>query len=190
MEIEQKVKNLEILSGTISKCNKCRLCEERNNTVLGEGNPDARIMFIGEGPGGDEDRTGRPFVGKAGQLLTKMIEAIDIKREEVYICNIVKCRPPQNRTPMEDEGEICLPYLRKQVAIIRPKIIVCLGATAAKFVIDKNIGITRQRGTWFERGEFSIIPTFHPSALLRDPSKKVLAWEDFKSIKEKLNSLY
>lgn len=168
-------------------CSKCRLCEKRKNVVFGEGNENTNIMFIGEGPGGEEDNTGRPFVGKAGQLLTKILQSVDIKREDVYIANIVKCRPPANRVPFDDEAECCLPYLRKQVSVIRPKIIVCLGATASKYIIDKNIRITRDRGKWHEKGSFLMIPTYHPSALLRDPGKKRYAWEDFKSIRDKLN---
>ncbi len=171
------------LCSLVQGCRRCNLCDKRTKVVFGEGNPGARLMFIGEGPGHDEDVSGRPFVGKAGQLLTKMIEAIDLKRDDVYICNIVKCRPPQNRVPIEEEAEACLPFLRQQVAIIRPKIIVCLGATSAKYIISKDIRITRDRGKWYEKGEFKIIATYHPSALLRDPDKKKAAWEDFKDIK-------
>jgi len=180
---------LNELKNIVLNCKKCRLSSKRINVVFGEGNPNAKIMFIGEGPGEDEDKTGRPFVGKAGQLLTKMIEAIDLKREEVYIANIVKCRPPNNRVPYDDEAINCIPYLRKQVALIRPKIIVCLGATAARHIIDKNIRITKDRGIWVKKGEFLIMPTYHPSALLRDPSKKKDAWEDFKKIREELQRL-
>lgn len=170
-------------------CKRCNLCTKRKNVVFGEGNEKAKIMFVGEGPGEDEDNTGRPFVGKAGQLLTKMIEAIGLRREDVYIANIVKCRPPNNRVPFEDEAESCLPFLRNQVAIIRPRIIVCLGATSAKYIINRSVRITRDRGVWHEKGGFLIIPTYHPSALLRDPDKKRDAWEDFKSIREKLKSV-
>lgn len=177
---------LEELMNYVHGCSKCRLCENRKSTVFGEGKENADLLFIGEGPGAEEDNTGRPFVGKAGQLLTKMLEAIDIKREEVYIANIVKCRPPANRVPLDDEAESCLPYLRKQVSVIRPKIIVCLGATAGKYIIDRNLRITKDRGKWYERGNFLILPTYHPSALLRDPVKKRDAWNDFKSIREKL----
>ncbi|KRQ85805.1 Uracil DNA glycosylase superfamily protein [Caloramator mitchellensis] len=172
------------LNNLVMSCKKCRLGVKRTNVVFGEGNPNSKIMFIGEGPGEEEDRTGRPFVGKAGQLLTKMIEAINLKREDVYIANIVKCRPPNNRVPFDDEADICINYLRKQVAIIKPKIIVCLGATAARHIIDKNIRITKDRGNWVKKGDFLIMPTYHPSALLRDPSKKKEAWEDFKKIRD------
>ena len=180
---------LQELSNIAQTCTRCRLCSKRKNVVFGEGNPNAEIMFIGEGPGEDEDNTGRPFVGKAGQLLTKMIEAVDLKRDDVYIANIVKCRPPFNRIPFDDEAYYCLPYLRKQVAIIKPKIIVCLGATSSKYIIDKTLRITRDRGKWITKGKFLILPTFHPSALLRDPEKKRYAYEDFKSIRDKLNQL-
>jgi len=174
---------IEELKQYVYNCKRCRLAQRRKNVVFGEGNLNAKLMLIGEGPGEEEDNTGRPFVGKAGKLLDKMLEAINIKREEVYIANIVKCRPPNNRVPFDDEAESCIIYLRKQVAIIKPKIIVCLGSTAAKYVIDKNIRITRDRGIWYKKGDFHIIATFHPAALLRDESKKRLAWEDLKKIK-------
>jgi uracil-DNA glycosylase len=170
-------------------CTRCGLSSTRSNVVFGEGNLHAKIMFVGEGPGHDEDMQGRPFVGKAGQLLTKMIEAIDLKREDVYIANIVKCRPPNNREPLPEEARECLPYLRNQVALIRPRIIVCLGATAAKNIIDNDIRITRERGNWVERGKYSIIATYHPAALLRDPGKKRDAWEDFKKIRDKYRDI-
>lgn len=157
--------------------------------MFGEGNLKAKIMFIGEGPGHDEDIQGRPFVGKAGQLLTKMIEAIELKREDVYIANIVKCRPPNNRAPYPEEAAECLPYLRNQVAIIRPSIIVCLGATAGKFILDSNIRITRDRGVWIQKGNFFIIATYHPAALLRDPDKKRDSWDDFKKIRYKYREI-
>lgn len=178
--------SMDELNEYVHSCRGCQLCKNRNNTVFGEGNIKAKLMFVGEGPGQDEDKTGRPFVGKAGRLLTKMIEAIDLKREDVYIANIVKCRPPANRAPFEEEAKACLPFLRKQVAIIRPKIIVCLGATAAGYIIDSSIRITKDRGKWYEKGDFLMIPTYHPSALLRDPGKKRDAWEDFKKIREKI----
>jgi len=169
----------------IGDCNKCDLCEQRNHAVLGEGNPNADILFIGEGPGRDEDMQGRPFVGAAGQLLDKMLKAIGLQREEVYIANIVKCRPPQNRTPTPQEAMACLPYLRAQFALIRPKIIVCLGATAAKYVYDADVRITRDRGVWKEKKGVWIIPTFHPAALLRDQNKKYEAWIDMQAIRDK-----
>ncbi|MBM7582823.1 DNA polymerase [Caldicoprobacter guelmensis] len=173
----------------VETCQKCDLCKTRTNVVPGEGNRNADLMFIGEGPGRDEDLTGRPFVGKAGQLLDKMIAAIGLKREEVYIANIVKCRPPGNRVPREIEAESCLPYLRRQVYLVRPRIIVCLGATAMRYVIDKNASITSIRGQWFERKGYWLMATYHPAALLRDPAKKYDAWEDFKKIRDKLHEL-
>lgn len=173
----------------IRKCTQCPLHEGRTNSVPGEGNPNSDILFIGEGPGAEEDKLGRPFVGAAGRLLDNMLEALFIKREDIYIANIVKCRPPSNRAPAEDEANICLPYLRAQVALIKPKIMVCLGATSAKYIIGPEIKITQDRGRWIERKGFFIMPTFHPAALLRDPRKKPDAWEDMKMVKSKLLEL-
>ena len=178
-----------MLYSEINGCQKCRLCEQRTNIVIGEGDPKATIMFIGEGPGRDEDLSGRPFVGRAGQLLDKMIGAIGFRREEVYIANVVKCRPPNNRTPEESEADACLPYLRVQFALIRPKIIVCLGATAAKYIYDPNVRITRDRGVWKEKKGVWILPTYHPAALLRDESKKREAWEDMQKLKQKYDEI-
>lgn len=166
-------------------CRKCKLSQTRTKVVIGEGNRNAKLMFIGEGPGQQEDETGIPFVGKAGQLFDKILNAIDLKKEDVYIANIVKCRPPNNRDPEENEKKACLPYLRNQVRLICPKIIVCLGRVAAQSIIDPSFRITRQRGSWFERKGFSITAVYHPSALLRDPSKKRTTWQDFKEIKRK-----
>ena len=173
----------------LSGCQRCRLCEHRTNVVPGEGNPNARLMFIGEGPGQEEDRQGRPFVGRSGELLTRMIHAIGIERSEVYICNVVKCRPPQNRNPEPDEAEACLNYLRAQVALVRPKVIVLLGKVACRYTLGEEIFITRDYGRWFERKGTWFIPTFHPSALLRDPTKKRDAWDDFQKIREKLKEI-
>ena len=177
------------LYSEINGCQKCRLCEQRTNIVIGEGDPKATIMFIGEGPGRDEDLSGRPFVGRAGQLLDKMIGAIGFRREEVYIANVVKCRPPNNRTPEESEADACLPYLRVQFALIRPKIIVCLGATAAKYIYDPNVRITRDRGVWKEKKGVWILPTYHPAALLRDESKTRESWEDMQKLKQKYDEI-
>ncbi|WP_432405296.1 uracil-DNA glycosylase [Wukongibacter sp. M2B1] len=174
---------LDELKEITHSCRRCRLCSGRNNVVFGQGNHEANIMFIGEGPGREEDLQGLTFVGAAGQLLTKAIEGIGFKREEVYIANIVKCRPPNNRNPQEDEMQACIPYLRWQVKLIKPKIIVCLGSIAAKNIIDKNLRITRQRGQWVEKKGVKILPTFHPAALLRDDGKKRPFWEDFKEVK-------
>lgn len=175
---------LNRLTAYCSNCNACRLRQGCHGVVFGEGNPEARLMFVGEGPGADEDRFGRPFVGKAGQLLNRILAAVEITREEVYIANVVKCRPPHNRVPQPDEAEFCLPHLRKQVAIIRPKIIVCLGATAAAYLIDRDARISQIRGQWFERKNVWMMSTFHPAALLRDPTKKRLVWLDFQKIAE------
>lgn len=159
--------------------------------VFGEGNIKAPIMFIGEAPGADEDRTGKPFVGRAGQLLTKGLLALDLKRDEhYYICNVCKCRPENNRTPNEEEAKTCLPYLRNQVALVKPKIIICLGATSLKYVMGPEYRITRDRGKWIERKGYYIMATFHPAALFRDESKKRLFWQDLKSIREKYDSLF
>ena len=167
-------------------CRGCRLCETRTNVVPGEGNIQADIMFIGEGPGRDEDLQGRPFVGRSGELLTRMIRAIGLEREQVYICNVVKCRPPQNRNPEPDEANACLNYLRAQVALVRPKIIVLLGKVACRYTLQAEISVMRDHGKWFERKGVWFIPTYHPSALLRDPSKKREAWDDFQKIRDKL----
>jgi len=179
----------ESIECEIKDCRRCSLCKERNNIVLGEGNRSADIMFIGEGPGGDEDRLGRPFVGKAGQLLDRMIAAIDMKREDLYITNVVKCRPPGNRTPMDEEAQACLPILRKQYALIKPKIVVCLGATSAKHVYSPEARITRDRGKWVEKNGVWFMPTYHPAALLRDESKKREAWDDLQSLAQKYRSI-
>lgn len=181
--------NWEDLYEVCHDCHKCELSNQRHNVVFGEGNSKAVVMFIGEGPGADEDSTGRPFVGKAGQLLNKAIAAIGLKREEVYIANIVKCRPPGNRVPTETEANACIQYLRNQVVLIKPKIIVCLGSTAMKHVISPDAQISRIRGQWIDRKGYFLMPTFHPAALLRDETKKIAFWEDFKKIQGKLNSL-
>ena len=173
----------------LESCSDCGLCKGRTNVVIGVGNPQSKIMLIGEGPGRDEDIQGYPFVGAAGQLLDKMLAAISLDRTKVYIANIVKCRPPQNRTPLEDEAMACLPYLRAQVALIQPQIIVCLGKTAAMYVIDREIRITRDRGIWRMKKGIWMLPTFHPAALLRDESKKRDAWHDMQSLRDKIKEL-
>lgn len=173
----------------ILACKSCQLCElgkTRTNIVIGRGNTKAPVMFIGEGPGEQEDLKGEPFVGAAGQLLDVLLEALMFKSEDYYIANIVKCRPPNNRVPNDQEAEKCLPYLRNQVALIRPRIIVCLGSTAARYVISKDIRITQIRGQWHEQKGCWIMPTFHPAALLRDASKKALLFKDIKAVKEKM----
>jgi len=167
-------------------CSKCPLHETRNRLVFGNGNQNADIFFIGEGPGYYEDQSGRTFVGKAGILLEKALKGIELTREDVYIGNIVKCRPPGNRNPLEEEMLSCMPYLRYQVAIIKPRIIVCLGSVSAKKIIGDHIRITADRGHWVEKSGIFIMPTFHPAAVLRDQNKKRPFWEDFIQIKRKL----
>lgn len=165
--------NWEELEQSIKGCNKCKLCTNRNNIVFGTGNKNAKLMMIGEGPGADEDKEGLPFVGKAGKLMNKAFEGIGINREEIYIANIVKCRPPSNRVPEQDEAEACLNYLRNQVVLIKPKIIVLLGSTALKNILGKDYSITASRGKWIEKKGIMYMPTWHPAALLRDETKKI-----------------
>ena len=172
----------EQIEQMIQNCKRCGLCQQRHSIVLGEGNRQAEVMLIGEGPGADEDAQGRPFVGKAGQLLDKMFSAIDMRREDLYITNVVKCRPPGNRTPLDEEAQACLPILRMQYRLIRPKIVVCLGATATRHVYDPEARITRVRGQWLEKNGTLFLPTYHPAALLRDESKKKDVWQDLQSI--------
>lgn len=178
--------NWDDLKKSIAECKKCRLCTNRTNIVLGEGNINAKIMFIGEGPGADEDKQGVPFVGKAGQLMNKAFQALGINREEIYIANIVKCRPPSNRVPEEDEAQACLNYLRNQVVLIKPEIIVLLGSTALKTILGKEYGITAVRGKWMEKNGIKYMPTWHPAALLRDENQKIEFWQDLKELKKYL----
>ena len=166
-------------------CKRCPLAATRTNVVFGEGDPHAKLMFIGEGPGADEDRTGRPFVGRAGQLLDKMIAAMQFKREEVYIANVVKCRPPGNRVPTPDEAAMCIGYLERQIKFIRPEVIVLLGATAVSFLLDRREGITKLRGNWQEYHGIPVMPTYHPAFLLRQESAKRDAWHDLKMVMAK-----
>ncbi len=173
----------------IEACRACGLWEGITHKVPGQGNRDADLMFIGEGPGADEDMRGEAFVGAAGQLLTKMIQAMGMDRSQVYICNVVKCRPPQNRTPLPEEMEACVPHLRAQFLLVRPKVIVLLGATACRAVLGSGIRITRDRGNWVERKGFWFMPTYHPAALLRDPGKKKDAWKDLQAVLSKMEEL-
>ena len=170
-------------------CQKCGLAETRTNGVFGEGARDAEVMFIGEGPGEQEDRTGRPFVGRAGQLLDDMLAMIDLKREKVFIGNMVKCRPPQNRDPLNIEQEACIGYLRNQVALLKPKIIVCLGRIAAMKLIKEDFKITREHGQWLEKAGVWMMAMYHPSALLRDPRKRPESFEDLKSLQAKIREV-
>lgn len=174
--------SLDALKEVTMKCTRCVLANGRTNVVFGEGAADARLMFIGEGPGEQEDIKGRPFVGRAGQLLDKMILAMGFKREEVYIANIVKCRPPQNRAPLPDEEAACLPYLLAQISFIKPKIIVLLGAVAMKVLLQTNAGISQVRGKFLDYHGYTTMPTFHPAFLLRNPAKKKESWEDLKKV--------
>lgn len=177
---------LEELNKFCLNCNKCQLCTTRTNVVFGEGDAQAEIMFIGEGPGYNEDKQGIPFVGAAGHLLDDILKAVGLSRSEIYIANIVKCRPPNNRNPLPQEMEACIEFLRWQVKIINPKIIVCLGSVASKNIISSDLKITRDRGKWVKKGKYMIMPTYHPAALLRDQNKKRPVWEDFKEIKRTL----
>ncbi len=173
---------LESLSQMVDSCKRCDLHKTRTNPVFGEGNPRARLMFVGEGPGRDEDLQGRPFVGKAGMLLTRIIRAMGLSRDEVYIANVVKCRPPGNRNPELDEIVECLPYLERQIEIIKPEIICALGSVAAQTLTGKRAGITSLRGKFHEYLGIPVMPTFHPAACLRKPMIKKLVWEDVKQI--------
>ena len=180
----------EALEQTCLTCTSCGLCETRHNVVFGVGNRETDVLFVGEGPGEQEDLQGEPFVGPAGKLLDDMLSIVDIDRgSNCYIANIVKCRPPRNRDPLETEQEACIGYLRNQVALIRPKIIVCLGRIAAKKLIDPDFRITRQHGQWFKRGDFWMMATFHPSALLRDVSKRPEAFDDLMALRAKMKEL-
>lgn len=178
--------NWEDLEKSIENCNKCKLCMNRKNIVFGYGNKNADIMFIGEGPGADEDLQGIPFVGKAGKLMDMAFEGIGINRKDVYIANIVKCRPPLNRVPEHDEADSCLNYLRNQVILVKPKIIVLLGSTALKNILGNELSITACRGKWIEKKGFLYMPTWHPAALLRDENKKIEFWRDLKLVVEKM----
>lgn len=180
--------NWEDLEKSILECKKCRLYTNRTNIVFGQGNKKARLMFIGEGPGADEDKQGIPFVGKAGQLMNNAFQALEINREDVYIANIVKCRPPSNRVPEDDEAQTCLNYLRNQVILIKPKIIVLLGSTALKNILGKEYGITAVRGNWMEKNGIKYMPTWHPAALLRDENKKIEFWQDLKEVKKYIDN--
>ena len=179
----------ELLESQVEACRMCGLCEHIQHKVPGQGDHHSPLMFIGEGPGQVEDEQGLAFVGPAGQLLTRMLLAIDLPRDRVYICNVVKCRPPNNRVPEPQEAAACMLHLRMQVALVRPKVIVLLGSTAAKNTLGEDIRITRDRGKWFARKGVWMMPTYHPSALLRDTSKKRDAWEDMQSLRDKLMEL-
>ena len=179
-------KTWEELEGSIKDCNKCKLCKTRQNIVFGTGNKHAKLMFIGEGPGAHEDRLGEPFVGRAGKLMNLAFETLGIDRKEVYIANVVKCRPPGNRNPEEDEAMACLNYLRNQVILVQPEIIVLLGSVALKNILGKEYGITASRGKWVEKKGIKYMPTWHPAALLRDETKKIDFIKDLQKVVEEM----
>ncbi len=177
---------LEDVRLELGECTRCRLCKSRTNIVFGVGNPDADLMFIGEGPGRDEDIQGEPFVGRAGRKLTDIIRAMGLSREDVYIANIVKCRPPENRNPSRDEAQTCLPFLEMQVAAVKPKVICVLGNIPAQALLNSKQGITRIRGKFHDYRGIKVMPTFHPAYLLRNPAEKAKVWEDIKLVMKEL----
>ncbi len=181
---EERIENdsLERIREDIGDCTRCKLHKARTNIVFGVGNPKADLVFIGEGPGHDEDLRGEPFVGRAGKLLTQMIEAMSLRREDVYICNVVKCRPPENRLPEKDEIGVCSPFLVRQLGVIQPKVICCLGACAAQTLLQTNQGISRFRGAWFDYRGAKLISTYHPAYLLRNPNAKGEVWKDLQKV--------
>jgi len=184
---KSEISNLAEIRAELGDCTRCKLHEQRNNLVFGDGNPDADLMFVGEGPGFDEDKQGIPFVGRAGQLLTKIIEAMKLKRQDVYIANVVKCRPPGNRNPEPDEMDTCFPFLEKQIAAIRPKAIICLGKFAAQTLLKTATPISRLRGKMGEYNGIPVMPTYHPAFLLRNPDAKKQVWEDVQQVMKILN---
>jgi DNA polymerase len=177
---------LPVIQENLGECVRCKLHKTRNKIVFGVGNPQAKLVFVGEGPGADEDEQGLPFVGRAGKLLTQMIEAMGLRREDVYICNVVKCRPPQNRQPDRDEVEACSPFLLRQIDTIAPKVIVCLGATAAKLLLETDQGISQFRGQWMNFRGRKLMATYHPAYLLRNPAAKSEVWKDLQKVMAEL----
>ena len=177
---------LDIIRIDLGECRRCRLSESRKNIVFGAGDPHARLVFVGEGPGYDEDQKGEPFIGAAGRLLTKIIEAIKYTREQVYICNIIKCRPPGNRNPLPDEIEACLPFLKRQLATIKPDVICALGTFAAQALLETKKPISKLKGRFHDYNGIRILPTYHPAYLLRNPGKKRDVWEDMKKLMKAL----
>jgi len=180
--------DLGTLARMVSECRKCGLCGTRTNTVFADGSPQAKLLFIGEAPGRDEDLKGVPFVGRAGQLLDKMIAAIQLRRDEVYICNVLKCRPPENRTPAPEEVEQCLPYLEQQLALVRPALICALGLSAVQALLKTKSSMASLRGRTYEYRGVPLIPTYHPAALLRNPGLKREAWEDMQRVRDTLRA--
>lgn len=182
--------SLDELRAQCLNCKKCGLCETRTNVVFGTGNPDAKVLFIGEGPGENEDLQGKPFVGRGGMLLDKMLSVVDLSRDKnIYIANMVKCRPPKNRDPEETEVAACRPWLEEQIRIIDPKIIVCLGRVSAIRFIDPNFKVTKEHGQFIEKDGRLVMGTFHPAAILRNPNQKPAAMEDFFALQEKIKEL-
>jgi uracil-DNA glycosylase family 4 len=183
LDPQSRQQELDRIRAEIGDCRRCRLSEKRTRIVFGEGHPAARLVFAGEGPGHDEDVTGRPFVGRAGQLLDKIIAAMGFRREDCYICNVVKCRPPENRTPQDDEMRTCGQFLARQLQIIRPRVVVALGATAARYLLNTTQAMGKIRGRFFPYEDFArLMPTFHPAYLLRNPAAKKDVWEDMKQV--------
>jgi DNA polymerase len=185
-DLDARVARLAEIAAQVAECRLCRLCEGRNRTVFGSGDPAAELMFIGEGPGAEEDRQGLPFVGRAGELLTKIVQAIGKTRQEVYIANIVKCRPPGNRDPQPDEVAACRPYLEEQIALVQPAVIVALGRIAAQTLLGTDTPIGRLRGRWFTVQGVPTMVTYHPAALLRNPALKRPTWEDMQEVRDRL----
>ena len=182
--------NWDELESRCMSCRKCPLCEERTNVVFGVGPRDAEVLFIGEGPGENEDLQGEPFVGRAGKLLDEMLEIIDLSRNRnIYIANMVKCRPPKNRDPLNTEQDACMDWLRSQVALLRPKIIVCLGRISAMRIIKEDFKITQEHGQWFEKNGIRMMALFHPAALLRDPRRKPETFDDLKTLQAKIKEI-
>ncbi|HVR11434.1 MAG TPA: uracil-DNA glycosylase [Thermoanaerobaculia bacterium] len=179
---------LAAVGAAVAACRRCRLCEGRQKTVFGAGDPNADLMFIGEGPGAEEDRQGLPFVGRAGELLTRIVEAMGLTREQVYIANIVKCRPPGNRDPQPDEVAACRSYLERQIALVRPRLLVALGRIAAQTLLGNDLPIGRMRGQWFEVMRVPLMVTYHPAALLRNPALKRPTWEDMQQVRDRLQA--
>ena len=183
-------KTWDELKTACEQCERCELCKTRHNVVVGVGSENAEVMFIGEGPGENEDLQGEQFVGRAGKLLDKMLTAVDLDRNKnIYIANIVKCRPPQNRDPKPEEQEQCIEWLRSQVRLIKPKIIVCLGRIAAAKIIKPDIKITKEHGQWIQKGDYLMMAMLHPAAILRDPRRKPEAFNDFLILREKINEI-
>jgi uracil-DNA glycosylase len=177
---------LETIQTDLGDCRRCRLSQSRKHIVFGAGDPHARLVFVGEGPGYDEDQKGEPFIGAAGRLLTKIIEAIKHTRDQVYICNIIKCRPPGNRNPLPDEIEACLPFLKRQLSVIKPDVICALGTFAAQALLDTTLPISKLKGRFHDYNGIRVLPTYHPAYLLRNPGKKREVWEDMKILMKAL----